>query len=450
MKQEQTKNYIVKPLGRLKGTIQIPGDKSISHRALILASLAEGVSKIRHLLLAEDVLATLRILQQLGIRMSHKPEELKSGDELKIYGEGLNALRAPSGILDCGNSGTTLRLIMGLLAAQPFEATLIGDASLNKRPVERVQKPLEKMGGGFGVTYDRKGKRFIKSCNVREIYGGIGHELPVASAQVKSAIMLAALYGTESTTIIEPAPSRDHTERMMSAMGVHVVREGTTTEIFPPKKINPIDLTIPGDLSSASFFIVGSLIIAGSEIRLTSVGLNPTRSAIIRVLMDMGGKIEIENYRTTAGEISGDLVCRSSSLSGFNLGGVLIPNIIDEIPIFSVAASVAQGTSSVFNAAELRVKESDRIKTMVAELSKMGVSIQEREDGFEISGGSPLKEGTYSSHGDHRVAMSMAIAALKAPKPSIIEDVECVNTSFPSFFGILEKLSSKAVGVPAR
>ncbi len=446
MKNPQIKNYTVKPASSLKGTIQIPGDKSISHRALILASLAEGVSKIRHLLLAQDVLATMRILQQLGVRMSHTPEELQIGDELKIYGEGLHALKGASGILDCGNSGTTLRLMMGLLSAHSFEATLTGDASLNKRPVDRVAKPLEKMGGGFAITYDRKGKRFIKSCNVKKIYGGMGHQLPVASAQVKSAIMLAALYGTESTTIIEPALSRDHTERMMSAMGVHIEREGTTTEIFPPKKMNPIDLTIPGDLSSASFFIVGSLILPGSEIKLTSVGLNPSRSAIIRVLMDMGGKIEIENYRTVAGEISGDLICRASPLTGFNIGGALIPNIIDEIPIFSIAASVAQGTSKVSDASELRVKESDRIKTMVQELSKIGVSIKECDDGFEISGGYPFKEGTYSSQGDHRVAMSMAIAALRAPQPSVIEDVECVNTSFPSFFGILEKLSSKSSG----
>lgn len=432
-------SQIINPALSIRGAVPVPGDKSISHRALILSSLAEGSSTIRNLLLAEDVLCTMRVLQQLGVHMSHKPEEIKEGDELKIFGEGFNSLKAPKGNLDCGNSGTTLRLMLGLLSAQPFDSLLIGDASLDRRPVERVTKPLEKMGGFFGISF-KNTKRFVKVGRIRPPPGGLIHTLPIASAQVKSAILLSALHASGPTTLTEPAPSRDHTERMMNTMGVQFIYEENKITINPPAKLKPLNMTIPGDFSSASFFIVAGLILPNSEVIIPSVGLNSTRSALLRVLREMGGSIQLNDKRSEQGELIARVTSRSSSLKGITVSGELIPNLIDEIPIFSVAAASAEGVSRVTDAEELRVKESDRIKTMSAELQKMGIPITEKEDGFVMTGGSPFRAGTFMSHGDHRVAMSLSIAALKGDGASTIEDTDCVRTSFPQFYDLLKRI----------
>lgn len=431
-------SQIINPAVSIRGAVPVSGDKSISHRALILSSLAEGVSVIRNLLLAEDVFSTMRILQQLGVQMSHKPEELKEGDELKIYGEGFHALKAPKSNLDCGNSGTSLRLMLGLLSAQPFDSVLTGDASLDRRPVERVTKPLEKMGGSFSVSF-RNTKRFIKAGQLRPPPGGLIHNLPIASAQLKSALLLSALYASGPTTLTEPAHSRDHTERMMNAMGVEFSYEENKITVNPPTKLKPLHITIPGDFSSASFFIVAGLILPNSEVVIPSVGINSTRAALLRVLREMGGSIQLNDKRSEEGELIARVTSRSSSLKGVAVSGELIPNIIDEIPIFSVAAAFAEGESQVTDAAELRVKESDRIKTMSAELQKMGIPVIEKEDGFVMTGGSPIRAGTFMSHGDHRVAMSLSIAALKGNGTSTIEDTDCVRTSFPQFFDLLKR-----------
>lgn len=418
------KSITIYPSQGLHGTITVPGDKSISHRALILASLAKGESQIQGLLLGEDVLSTMRILQQLGISMSHRPEQLQEGKTLIVKGEGLHGFKKSSDILDCGNSGTTLRLMMGLLSAQSFESILTGDDSLNKRPVDRVIKPLSEMGAKFDVFFEKE-KRFVKvigNPNLKAIH----YDLPVASAQLKSAILLAGLFAAGKTTVSEPAPSRDHTERMLKSMG-HDLKSFSTN--------------IPGDFSSAAFFLVAALLVPHSKILIQSVGINPTRRALLDVLLKMGGIIKIQNERILSGEPLADLLVESSFLKSYDLKGSIIPNIIDEIPIFCVAAMSARGISTLSDAAELRVKESDRIAVMAEQIQKMGGKIEENPDGMVIHP-APFKAGTFQSHGDHRIAMSTAIASLMANSPSIIEDIECVATSYPSFFNTLQQLSS--------
>lgn len=413
------------PAKSLKGIISVPGDKSISHRALILASLAEGESHITNLLLGEDVLATMQILQDLGVKMSHQPHQIKAQDTLTIYGKGLHSLKASKNILYCGNSGTTMRLMLGLLAAQPFESVLTGDESLNKRPMERVIKPLTQMGAQFSIQ-ESKGKRLIHVVGTSKLKGG-EFVLPMASAQVKSALLLAGLYTKIPVMVIEPGFSRNHTEIMLGNMGV---------------PLKPLDFLVPNDFSSAAFFIVAGLVVPNSQLILKDVGLNPTRSAFIEVLKKMGGNIQIQNKKTMMGEEMGDLLVKSSSLKGYHLQGEVIPQVIDEIPIFAIAASCAKGKSEVSHAHELRVKESDRIKTVCLEVAKLGVSIQEKKDGFIIEGGRSFQSGTFESHGDHRIAMSLAIASLLAPQASVINNVDCVATSFPSFFKILDRVKS--------
>lgn len=423
------KNHTIQPaIKGLKGAIEVPGDKSISHRALILGSLAEGESHITNLLLGEDVLATMQILQDLGVKMSHQPHQIKPQDTLTIYGKGLHSLKAAKKILYCGNSGTTMRLMLGLLAAQPFESVLTGDESLNKRPMERVTKPLSQMGAKFSVE-ESKGKKLIHVVGSSKLKGG-EFVLPMASAQVKSALLLAGLYTKIAVKVIEPGFSRNHTEIMLKNMGT---------------PLKPLNILVPNDFSSAAFFIVAGLIVPNSQITLKNIGLNPTRSVFIDVLKKMGGDLQIQNKKTRMGEEVGDLLVKSSSLKGYHLQGEVIAQVIDEIPIFAIAASCAKGISEVSEAEELRVKESDRIKTICLEVSKLGVSIQEKKDGFIIEGRTSFKSGTFESHGDHRIAMSLAIASLLSPQPSIINNVDCVATSFPPFFEILNQIRTRGV-----
>lgn len=434
-------NQTIQPVKSLKGTISLPGDKSISHRSLILASLAEGESKINNLLLGEDVLATMRILQQLGVPMSHKPGELKDGETLSIRGVGLRGLKPTKEVLDCGNSGTSMRLLLGLLAAQPFESTLTGDESLNKRPMDRVMKPLIEMGAHYTVK-EKEGGRLIKVKGAKLLKGGVSHHLPVASAQVKSALLLAGLYAPEPTLVLEPTLSRDHTERMMAACGVTLVKRGLEILIEPAQILKPLETTIPGDFSSAAFFLIAGLIVPNSEITLESVGTNPTRAALVEILREMGGQVQVQSEHIIGDEPIGNLVVKSSKLRGIDVGGDVIPKVIDEIPIFSIAASKAKGSSTISNAAELRVKESDRISALLPELRKLGVSVEEKFDGFTVQGVDSFRSGTFESHGDHRIAMSFAIAALTTGNPSTIQNTECIATSFPDFFEKMAQLSS--------
>ncbi|MBX7149960.1 3-phosphoshikimate 1-carboxyvinyltransferase [bacterium] len=425
----------------IKATITVPGDKSISHRSLIFGALAEGESRVSNLLLGEDVLSTMTILQKMGVKMSHTAETIKPGDILTIQGKGIHSLKATSDILDCGNSGTTMRLMLGLLSAQDFSSTLTGDASLNKRPMERVFEPLRKMGASFEVK-EVDGKRLITVHGKKNLSGG-SFTLPVASAQVKSAIVLAALGSGCAVDVTEPSLSRDHTERMLLGMGAPLSIKNTTVSLPATSglKLKPLgNFSVANDFSSAAFFIAAGLIVPGAHVTLKQVNLNPTRAALLDVFKKMDGKIEIQNEQDVSGEKVGDIIARYSSLKGTSVSGQIIPWLIDEIPILSIVASKAQGETTIADAKELRVKESDRIKVMCGHLAVLGVNVGEKPDGMVIQGPSPFKGGSFKSHGDHRVAMSFAIAGLCSDAPVIIDDTDCIKTSFPSFFKLFEKL----------
>ena len=438
---------VIHPASSLSGTITIPGDKSLSHRAVILGALAEGDSVIENLLVAEDVVSSLKALSSLGIRFTPTPSAIKGGDYLTVQGMGLGVLKNPDVVIDCGYSGTTMRFLMGLLAAQPFETILTGDDSLNRRPMERVIAPLQKMGAQFRIE-QKGGKRFITVSGSRNLKGGT-FKLPIASAQVKSALLIAGLCGSGETRVEEPYPSRDHTERLLKSMGADLTQDmtqpGHSWVIKKSPPLKPLRMTIPGDVSSAAFFVVAALIVPGSQIRIEGVGMNPTRSAAITVLQGMGGDIVVEKEREISGEPVADLVVSSSSLKGTAIGGETIPLLIDEIPILAVAASFADGETVISDAADLRAKESDRIKAMVSELKKMGVQISEKPDGMAISGKKGrLKGGAkIESHGDHRVAMSLAIAALRTDSDTTINDIACVATSYPTFFKTLRRSTER-------
>lgn len=439
------KPFPTRPASKISGTIRVASDKSISHRSLIFASLAEGESRIRHLLTGEDVLNTLTILNQLGVKTSHSAQTLTQDSELVVQGVGVTGFKAPQDVLYCGNSGTTMRLMLGLLAGQNFKSTLTGDASLNKRPMERVFKPLREMGADFQVE-DKNGVRLIHVLPAKKGLQGIRYDSPVASAQVKSSIFLAGLRARGETVVSEPAKSRDHTELMLSSMGANFQIEENTVRMTPVHKFNPIRVSVPADISSAAFFIVAALIVPNSKLTLTDVNLNPTRTGIFDVLQKMGANIEITNKRELLGEPQADLIVSSSRLKNVDVSGDVIPRLIDEIPILALAGACATGTLVVRDAKELRVKESDRIVAIVRELGKLGVIIREREDGFEIDGFGSLDRfqqpsAPFQSNMDHRLAMMAMIAGLLLKKPAEIDDVECVKTSFPEFFELLERVS---------
>jgi len=422
----------IKNKGPLRGELHAPPDKSISHRAVILSCLAGGRSVIHNFLMAEDPLRTLDAFRRMGI-------DIQTGEqagEIIIGGRGLWGLKAPDGAIDCGNSGTTMRLLSGVLAAQPFTSTLTGDASLTRRPMQRIITPLTEMGAR--ITSEKGGYPPLK------ITGGglrpIHYRSPVASAQVKSAVLLAGLFCDGVTTVSEPAKSRDHTERMLSACGVDIRISGNEVSVRGPAALRPLHMTVPGDLSSAAFFMVGALIVAGSEITVKNTGINPTRSGIIDILKMMGADIRLENEREVSGEPVADIRVKHSELSGAEIGGDLVVRAIDEFPVLCVAAAKARGRTVITGARELRVKESDRIASMAAELRKMGVAVEELEDGLIIEGREDLVSADIESYGDHRIAMSMIIAGLTADNETTVRDTECVNTSFPGFMEILQGL----------
>jgi 3-phosphoshikimate 1-carboxyvinyltransferase len=423
------------PAMRVIGTMTVPGDKSISHRALMLSGIAEGVSEVTGFLASEDCLATLGAMRALGVRI-----EQPSATHVLIHGVGLHGLQAAGGALDMGNAGTAMRLFTGLLSAQTFDSRLIGDASLMKRPMERVAKPLREMGADVRT---HNGTPPVDIGGARRLRG-IDYRMPIASAQVKSAILLAALYAAEPTTITAPGVSRDHSERMLEGCGVHISTEGLSTTLQPPQRLRSQNLSVPGDFSSAAFFIVAGLLAAPEEgLLIRNVGLNPTRTGLLDILRSMGGRIDILNARQSGAEPVADLRIRASSLQGVRVGRDLVSLAIDELPVLFIAAACARGETWVSGAEELRVKESDRIAAMSAGLTTLGVNHSPLPDGMRIEGrseGAAFGEGEIDSFGDHRIAMSFAIASLRAAGAITIRDVANVATSFPGFVELAQSV----------
>ncbi|MFO0708162.1 MAG: 3-phosphoshikimate 1-carboxyvinyltransferase [Nitrospira sp.] len=427
------KSFTVTPGRPLAGTITVPGDKSVTHRAIIMTALAEGESRVSSYCRGEDCLNTMRAFQSMGIQIEEQP------DVLRVHGKGLWGLREAEGPIDCGNSGTGTRLLAGLLAGQDFFTILTGDESIRRRPMGRVVKPLRQMGA---VIAGRKGGELAPLAISGTRLHGIDYTSPVASAQIKSSLLFAGLFAEGTTRFREPRLSRDHTERMFQFFGIPLTDESGTLVLQgrPATGWTGREIIIPGDFSAAAFFLVGAAIVAGSDVTIRNVGINPTRTGLIEVLTAMGAKIEVLDPRDQAGEPVADLRVRSAPLKGVSVGPELIPQTIDEFPILCVAAAVADGVTTISGAEELRVKESDRIATMAAELRAMGAQITEQPDGMVIQGlGRAGQNGrltgtlTGRSHGDHRVAMSLAIGGLTAATPTRVDDTGCVDTSFPNF-----------------
>jgi len=429
----------IKYRGSLRGEIISPPDKSISHRAIMLSSLANGKSIINNFLRAEDPMRTIEALRQMEIEIEFrvKSKELRErSNEIIIKGKGLTGLKEPAGTIDCGNSGTTMRLLSGVLAGQPFSSQLTGDSSLKSRPMQRIITPLSQMGAIISSERDGYPPLKIKGGSLRPI----SYSSPVASAQVKSAILLAGLYCDGITRVIEPGKSRDHTERMLMACGADINVENSTVTVRGMEPLNPIDVTIPGDLSSAAYFIVAGLLVPESEILIRDTGINSTRTGVIDILKMMGADLRLENMRDVSGEPVADIFVKYSKLKGIDIKTDEILRAIDEFPIICIAASCAEGVTRITGDRELRVKESDRIASMASELMKMGVAVEELEDGLVIEGTDELQAASVNSHGDHRIAMSLAIAGLTAKGQITISDTDCVNTSFPEFMALIEGL----------
>ena len=417
-------------LNKLHGKLTIPGDKSISHRAVMFGALAQGTTRITHFLEGADCLSTISCFQAMGIHIQ------KNKDEVLVEGKGLHGLQAPLDILDVGNSGTTTRLISGILAGQDFTSRLTGDASICQRPMGRIITPLSLMGAQI-TSQNQNG------CAPLTIQGGhlhgIHYQSPVASAQVKSCVLLAGMYADAPTSVTEPVLSRNHTELMLNYFGAQVTSKGTTASILPQPDLKARDITVPGDISSAAYFIAAGLLVPGSEILLCNVGINPTRDGLLRVCQAMGGDITLLNVRND-GEPTADLLIRSSSLHGTEIKGEIIPTLIDEIPMIAVMAAFAEGTTVIRDAAELKVKESDRIQVMTDNLTRMGADVEALPDGMIIHGGKPLHGATIDSHKDHRIAMSFAVAGLLCDGSLTIRNEECVNISYPEFYTDLYSL----------
>jgi 3-phosphoshikimate 1-carboxyvinyltransferase len=432
---------MVQSARRLEGTIVVPGDKSISHRAAIFNALAKGDARVYNFSSGQDCDSTLRCLGQLGVSIEERSASSDKNDprELLIHGGGPQALKEPKTILNAGNSGTTIRLMSGMLAGQPFYSQITGDRSLRSRPMGRIVEPLTRMGARIkGRKNNTLAPLSISGGNLQ----AIEHTLPVASAQVKSALLLAGLFAKGITIIHQPATSRDHTELMFRAMGINVESDGLTVSLTP-KPLVPIDVEVPGDISSAAFWLVAAIIHPNSSIKIVGVGLNPTRTGILDALLAMGANIVVENVRASGGETIADLVAQSSHLSAIKVDGAMIPRLIDEIPILAVAALFARGTTEVRDAAELRLKESDRIKTTAQELRRLGGQIDELADGMRIYGGGGLYGNSCHSHGDHRLAMTLAIAGLVAKGQTTVESAQVASVSYPSFWKTLQHISGQ-------
>lgn len=416
----------------LKGTISIPGDKSISHRAIMFGAISDGTTEITNFLQGADCLSTISCFQKMGISIENNQ------DRVIVHGKGLHGLCEPDSILDVGNSGTTTRLISGILAGQPFSSTLNGDASIQKRPMKRVLTPLSLMGAN--VT-SQKGNDCAPLAFSPSALKGIHYDSPVASAQVKSCVLLAGLYADGCTAVTEPVLSRNHTELMLGAFGADLTFSGTTAAICPEPKLHGMKIEVPGDISSAAYFIAAGLLVPGSELLIQNVGINPTRDGILKAAFAMGANIQKQNERIVSGEPVCDLLVTSSRLTGTTIEGELIPTLIDEIPMIAVMAAFAEGTTVIRDAAELKVKESNRIDTVVHNLRCMGADVEPAEDGMIIHGDrSRLHGGSFDSYLDHRIAMSFAVAALALNEECTMKDAKCVNISYPSFYQDLTRL----------
>ena len=428
----------------LSGTVQVPGDKSISHRSVMFGSLARGTTEVTHFLNSADCLSTVSCFRKMGIEVEIE------GEHVLVHGKGLHGLSAPSEILDCGNSGTTTRLLSGILAGQNFSSVLTGDASIQKRPMGRVITPLTEMGAS--IT-GRDGTGCAPLSIEPAALHGITYHSPIASAQVKSCILLAGLYADSPTTVIEPALSRDHSERMLAAFGAELdvsvpdpEDSNAAANVLPAVTIRPepdlegMHIDVPGDISSAAYFLVAASIVPGSEVVLKNVGINPTRDGVLRVLQDMGADISVENVRF-GGEPSADLIVRSAPLHGTTIAGDLIPTLIDEIPVLAIAAAAAEGETVIRDAAELKVKESDRIALVVNGLKQMGADAEATDDGMIIRGGKPLHGARIETRSDHRIAMSFAVASLLTGEGCTFTDSDCVRISYPGFFAELKALT---------
>ncbi len=424
---------LIKPTASFKGEIQIPGDKSISHRSIMFGALADGLTEVTHFLQGADCLSTISCFQKLGIAIDNTPERIV------IHGKGLHGLRPPASVLDVGNSGTTMRLISGILAGQPFASTLTGDASIQKRPMNRIIKPLQEMGAVLTSQYKNGCAPFTISGSSLH---GIHYSSPVASAQVKSCVLLAGLYADGRTSVTEPSVSRNHTELMLSSFGAHISCQQTTVSVLPDPVLTGQKIEVPGDISSAAYFIAAALLVPNSEVLIQNVGVNPTRDGFLRAAKAMHANIIRLNERTVSGEPVCDLLVTSSDLTGTTVEGDLIPALIDEIPVLAVMAAFAQGTTIIRDAAELKVKESDRIETIAANLKNMGADITATDDGMIIHGGRPLHYAAIDPQADHRIAMSFAVAGLCAEGGVQIQDAECVCISYPEFYQHLQSLCS--------
>lgn len=426
-----------------RGELSVPGDKSISHRGIMFGAISNGPTEVTNFLQGTDCLSTISCFRQLGIAIEN------DGSRVLVRGKGLHGLSAPNQTLQVGNSGTTLRLISGILAGQPFESTLDGDASIRKRPMKRIFTPLSQMGAQFQCwdpnEFPEERKETSAGCAPFTIRGGhikhIHYHSPIASAQVKSAALLAGLYGDGITKVTEPVLSRNHTELMLAGFGAKILSTDATAAIWPEPKLEGQAIHVPGDISSAAYFIALGLIHPHAEILIQNTGVNPTRSGILKAALAMGGKVTLLNERTVSGEPVADILVSSSNLHGAVIEGGMIPTLIDELPILAVMAAFAEGTTVIKDAQELKVKESDRIATVTENLRAMGGDITPTEDGMVIKGPSPLQGARIKTYGDHRIAMSFAIAGLNADGNTTFDDEGCVTVSYPSFFQDIEKLA---------
>ena len=422
---------LTRPSGPLLGTLSVPGDKSITHRAIILGALAEGESTISSYCRGADCLHTARAFQALGVAVDVREEHLR------ISGKGLDGLREPAQVVDCGNSGTAIRLLSGVLAGQAFFSVLTGDESIRRRPMARIVRPLRQMGATIA---GRQGGDLAPLAITGARLHGITYESPIASAQVKSAVLLAGLFAEGATTVTEPSASRDHTERMFTYLGISLSREGARITVRGQSGYKARDMVVPGDISAAAFFLVAATIVPSSDVTILGVGINPTRTGVLTSLQQMGARIELLNPREQGGEPVADLRVRHAPLRGIHIGAARISETIDELPVLCLAAACAKGETVISGAAELRVKESDRIATMATELGRLGAEVEERPDGLRIVGGRPLRAARCHSYGDHRIAMTMAIAGLVAEGETQVEDADCIATSFPDFDKYLRRL----------
>jgi 3-phosphoshikimate 1-carboxyvinyltransferase len=424
----------IQPAVSVRGEIVVPGDKSISHRSIMLGAIANGVTTVRGFLRGEDNMSTMHAFRAMGVDIHD------DGETIRITGSGLHGLKEPDDVLDCGNSGTTIRLITGLLSGQSFFSVVTGDQYLRKRPMKRVVEPLSRMGAQ--IT-GRKGGTLAPLAINGGSLKGIDYQSPVSSAQIKSSLMLAGLYADGETSVSEPSLSRDHSERMFKLFGASLNRNEQGVTVRGGVELTAQEVTVPGDISSAAFFMVAALITPNSELLIKNVGVNPSRTGVIDILQAMGGHIQLLDEREVSGEPVADILVRSSCLKGIAISGSVVPRAIDEFPAICVAASRAEGVTAIRDAKELRVKETDRITAIADNLRILGITVTETEDGMDICGSERLLGGAVDSRGDHRIAMSMSVAALVASSAITVSDIDCVATSFPTFFPLLQKVALK-------